>query len=348
MKSSPRKPTEALRLRHVAEATGLSIGTISKVLNGREGVSEENREKVRQAINDLGFQRWPSMKPVESTIKSITVIAYSVGTYDGTFYERVIRLIIEDGRKRGIAIEINLLMVPQTQANIPDAQLFQNGIPEALILLGVEHKSILDRVAQIGCPTLLVNSIDPLMRFDSVCPDYFLGGFLATQHLLDLGHRNIVHVGTSRRLTLDLRRQGFITALTQAGITYNPSEHFIDIGSQAFATLNENILDSQIDQNGKLKSTAFFAVADEVAISIMQKLNAKGFSVPEDASVMGFDDLAVSAHCVPALTTLHSNLSILEQTAIDLLLERAANPEKYISRISIGNGLVCRDSTAQL
>jgi DNA-binding LacI/PurR family transcriptional regulator len=348
MTSTPRKPAETLRLRHLAQATGLSVGTISKVLNGREGVSEENRERVRQAVNELGFARWPTMKPAENVVKAITVITYSVGTYGGTFYENVIKSMIDTGRKRGITIEVNLLMLPLAQPDIADAHLLQNGTPDALILLGVDQRPVLDRMAALGCPTILVNGIDPMMRFDSICPDYYLGGYLATQHLLDQGHRDIVHIGTKRRLTLDLRRQGFVAALAHAGIQYEPARHYIDIGSQIFAMLDDNILDGQIDAAGKLKSTAFFAVADEVAINVMQKLNARGFSVPGDASVIGFDDLSVSAYCIPALTTLHSDLALLGQLAIDTLIERAANPQKHISRFSIGTSLVQRDSTAPL
>lgn len=348
MASSPSKPAETLRLRHIAQATGLSIGTISKVLNGREGVSEENREKVRQAVSELGFTRWPTMKAAENLVRSITVITYSVGTYGGTFYENVVKSMIETGRRRGITIEVNMLMLPLGQTDISDMHLFQNGVPEALILLGVDQRPVLDRVAALGCPTILVNGIDPMMRFDSICPDYYLGGYLATQHLLDLGHRDIVHVGTKRRLTLDLRRQGFVAALAHAGIQYDPERHYVNIGSQVFATLDDSILDSQIDASGKLRSTAFFAVADEVAINVMQKLTVRGFSVPGDASVIGFDDLSVSAYCIPALTTLHSDLTLLGQLAVDSLIDRAANPQKHISRISIGTSLVLRDSTASV
>lgn len=348
MANSPEKPVGTIRLRHIAQVTGLSIGTISKVLNGREGVSEENREKVQRAVADLGFRRWPTMGPTESPLSSATVITYGVGAYGGTFYDQVLRAIIATGQKHGVAIDVSLLMVPSTSAEIPESYLFQNGVPEAVILLGVDHLPVLDKIAATGCPVVLANGIDPMMRFDSVSPDYFLGGYLATHHLLDLGHRDIVHVGTARRMTLDLRRQGFVAALAKAGIAYDPKRHFIDIGVQDFATLDEDVLASQIDKNGKLKSTAFFAVADDVAIGIMQRLNAYGFSVPHDASVMGYDDLAVSAHCIPALTTLRAELNVLGQTAVEMLVDRATNPQKHVSRVSIGSGLVVRESTAPI
>ncbi len=348
MVNSPDKPAGVVRQRHIAQMTGLSLGTISKVLNGRDGVSEENREKVQRAVNELGFRRWPLMGSAENPLSSATVITYSLAAYGGTFYDIILRTMIEEGQKRGLTLDVNLLMLRPFTAEIPEAILFQNGNPEAVILLGVDHRPVLDKIAATGCPAILVNGIDPLMRFDSVCPDYFLGGFLATQHLLDLGHRDIIHVGTARRMTLDLRRQGFVAALTQAGITYEPKRHLIDIELQDFAAVDEHQLTRQLSQGGKLKATAFFAVSDTVAISVMQSLTSNGFSVPGDASVIGFDDLAVSAHCIPALTTLHSKRTAMGQMAVQMLIDRAANPQKPESRVCIGIDLVKRESTARI
>jgi DNA-binding LacI/PurR family transcriptional regulator len=345
--NAPDKPAGTIRLRHIAQLTGLSLGTISKVLNGREGVSEENREKVQRAVNELGFRRWPMMASTESPVTSATVIAYSFSVFGDTFYEKILRTMIVEGQRRGLAIDVNLLMLHRFTSEIPEATLFQNGVPEAVILLGVDHLPVLSQIAAAGCPAVLVNGIDPMMRFDSISPDYFLGGFLATQHLLDLGHREIVHVGTARRMTLDLRRQGFIAALTRAGIAYDPEDHLIDIGFQDFATVDKQQLSRQMSVDGKLKGTAFFAVADTVAISVIQALGSNGFSVPGDASVIGFDDLAVSAHCTPPLTTLHSNRTVMGQIAVQMLIDRAANPHKDISRMSMGIDLVKRESTGR-
>jgi DNA-binding LacI/PurR family transcriptional regulator len=342
------KPAGTIRLRHIAQLTGLSLGTISKVLNGRNGVSEENREKVQRAVNDLGFRRWPMMGSAENPLTSATVIAYSFAAFGDTFYDKILRTMIEEGQRRGLAIDVNLLMLRRFTTEIPEASLFQNGVPEAVIMLGVDHLPVLDQIAAAGCPALLVNGIDPMMRFDSISPDYFLGGFLATRHLLALGHREIVHVGTARRMTLDLRRQGFIAALTHAGIAYDPERHLVDIGLQDFATLDQQELIRPMSTGGKLKGTAFFAVADTVAMSVIQTLASNGFSVPGDASVIGFDDLAVSAHCTPPLTTLHSRRTVMGQMAVQMLIDRAANPQKDISRVSIGIELVNRESTARI
>ncbi|MEO8409768.1 MAG: LacI family DNA-binding transcriptional regulator [Propionivibrio sp.] len=344
----PSAPPATIRLRHIAQATGLSLGTISKVLNGRAGVSSENREKVQRAVAELGFRRWPQLGAAVKPLGSATVIAYSLAAYGGTFYDTILRAMIDESQRRGVAVDVNLLMLPPSAADVPLTSLFQNGVPEAVILMGVDHLPVLDRVATLDCPTILVNGVDPLMRFDSISPDYFLGGFLATRHLLDLGHRDIVHVGTARRMTLDLRRQGFIAALTQAGISYDPDRHLIDIGLQDFATLDEQKLIAQISQDGKLKGTAFFTVADTVAMSVLQTLSHLGVAVPDDVSVIGFDDLAVSAHCVPPLTTLHSKRTAMGEMAIQMLFDRVANRQKAVARVSVGVDLVARESTAPL
>jgi DNA-binding LacI/PurR family transcriptional regulator len=341
------KPTGVIRLRHIAELTGLSLGTISKVLNGRHGVSEENRAKVQRAVNELGFRRWPMMGTGKGPLTSATIITYSFAAIGATFYEKILRTIIEECQRRGLAFDVNLLMLHSFTTEIP-RRLCSRMASEAVIMLGVDHLPVLIALPRPVALLLLVNGIDPMMRFDSISPDYFLGAFLATQHLLDLGHRKIVHVGTGRRMTLDLRRQGFIAALARAGIAYDPERHLVDVGLQDFATLDERELSQQICKDGKPKGTAFFAVADTVAMSVIQTLASNGFSVPGDASVVGFDDLAISAYFTPPLTTLHSKRTAMGQMAVQMLIDRAGNPNKEISRVSIAVDLVERESTARI
>lgn len=335
-----------VRLRHVAEHTGLSQATISKVLNGHRGVSEDTQKKVREAIESLGFKRWPKLYTDSPALLNVTVITYSLSAYRGAFYDKILRSIVQEGQKHGVTVEANLLMLPPSEPDVPKSMLFQKGIPNAAILLGVDHPAVLDKLAATGCTCLLAVGIDPLMRFDSVCPDHFLGGFLATQHLIDLGHRDIVHIGTSRRMTLDLRRQGFITAITQAGITYSPERHYIDLGLQEFSVLDEAWLSEQMVNKSRPKGTAFFAVADAVALSAIQILNQHHLSVPKQVSVIGFDDLSVSALCHPPLTTLSSEGEIIGKIAMRRLIERFADPALEALRISVGINFILRESTA--
>ena len=346
MKSLPDKPTGAIRQSHIAQMTGLSLSTISKALNGRDGVSKENREKVERAVNALGFHHWQTMPTRNQNLSAVTVIAYGQFVQGDAFYEKILHSIIDECQKYGISIDINLQMRKPGVAEIPEASLFQKGVPESVIMLGIDHPPVLNLISAAGCPAILVNGVDPMMRFDSVSPDYFLGGFLATQHLLDLGHREIVHVGTSRRITLDLRRQGFVFALEQAGIAYDPERHFVDVGLQEFAALDEQDLYNRLIKEGKSSATAFFAVADTVAMSVIQTLNNGGFSVPTDASVIGFDNMAIGEHYVPRLTSINSGRSVLGKIAVKMLAERISNPQKEVSRICVGVNLITRESTA--
>ncbi len=339
----PGKPSGAVRLRHIAQLTNLSQATISKVLNGKEGVSEKNRKKIQRVIDELGFRRWPMMQSSENVLSTASVITYSSAAFGDIFYEKILRTILEEGQRCGVAIDVNLLMAsPDTAPPL----LFQNSSPEAVIMLGVDHPLVFEQVASLGCPAVLANSLDYKMRFDSVSSDYYLGGILATQHLLDLGHRDIIHVGTSRRMTFDLRRLGFISALEQAGVAYTPERNLVDIGLQELSAIDENQLAAQIIADGKLRASAFFAVSDTVAMSLIHTLNSNGFSVPGDASVIGFDDLPISAHCTPPLTTMHAKRLAMGKVAVQMLLERAASPQKDISRVSLGIELIQRESAS--
>ncbi|GBU09413.1 LacI family transcriptional regulator [Gammaproteobacteria bacterium] len=338
--------SKIVRLKDIATLTGLSLATISKALNEKSGVSSINRAKVQNAVTELGFRRLPSSKLIKSSLINISVITYSFSAFGNTFYEKILRAMIEEGQKHDLIIDVNLLEMSENAGEITEKYLFRNGIPKAVIMLGIDDLAVLDKIAAINCPAILVNGIDPLMRFDSVSPDYYLGGFLATKHLLDLGHRDIIHIGAKRRITLDLRRQGFVSALNYAGIIYNPDSHLIDIGHQDMSNIDKQAIMQKLTQKNKNKVTAFFTVSDTVAMSLISTLSNNGFSVPDDISVIGFDDLSVSAYCVPALTTLHSKRTIMGKKVIHMLLERAAYPEKEVCRVNIGVDLVERDSTA--
>ncbi len=207
---------------------------------------------------------------------------------------------------------------------------------------------LLDAVAQLGCPAVIVNGMDKQMRIASVSPDYYSGGWLATRHLIEAGHREIVHVTHPHRISLQQRLAGFRDALEESGITFDPASHVIDINSKQLLSTEAQQVMKRYLADGKPACTAFFCASDMIALGVSQALTAAGYKVPQDFSIVGFDDLAVCTLSTPALTSLAVSRDQLGRIAINILQEQLGNAGQPIRRISTGVRLVKRDSVQRV
>ncbi len=177
---------------------------------------------------------------------------------------------------------------------------------------------------------------------------HYSGGWLATRHLIDAGHRDIVHVTHPHRISLQQRLGGFRDALEEAGIVFDPAKHVIDICSKQLLSTEARQVMERYLAAGKPDCSAFFCASDMIALGVLQALVAAGYKVPQDFSIVGFDDLAVGTLSTPALTTLAVSRDQLGRNANRMLLEQLGNTGQPIRRISTGVRLMERDSVRRL
>lgn len=331
-------------LNDVAALAGVSIASVSKVLNNRAGVSSENRVRVQKAMEDLGYQRRGSRAPAPA--ERMTIFTLDQNVVDDHFYGTILRTLIDEGAAQGYRVEIELLPtgLPGVLGRIPDS--FKTLTPDLVVLLGLDRPELLDIVLGFACPAVIVNGMDPQMRIDSISPDFHFGGLTATRHLLAQGHRDIVHITHPYRQSIARRLDGFRDALAEAGIAYDASRHLLDLQSPHLINVAaRDVVGAHIDAHG-LTATALVCVTDLVALGTIQALTARGIRVPEDVSVIGFDDLPISSHSLPGLTTMRIERAELARLAVRMLAERAAKPQGSVRRVGLGVRLVERASTA--
>lgn len=331
-------------LNDVAALAGVSIASVSKVLNNRAGVSSENRIRVQKAMEDLGYQRRGSRAPAPA--ERMTIFTLDQNVVDDHFYGTILRTLIDEGAAQGYRVEIELLPtgLPGVLGRIPDS--FKTLTPDLVVLLGLDRPELLDIVLGFNCPAVIVNGMDPQMRIDSISPDFHFGGLTAARHLLALGHRDILHITHPYRQSIARRLDGFRDALAEAGVTYDASRHLLDLQSPHLINVAaRDVVGAHIDAHG-LTATALVCVTDLVALGTIQALTARGIRVPEDVSVIGFDDLPISSHSLPGLTTMRIERAELARLAVRMLAERAAKPQGSVRRVGLGVRLVERASTA--
>ena len=218
---------------------------------------------------------------------------------------------------------------------------------QGVLLVGADHLNLIERLTKTGVPAVIINGMDRTMRLSSVSPDYHYGAWRATMHLLDKGHRDIIHVTHPYRESVRRRVDGFRNAIEETDICFNPSRHILDLGNpQNISLAAGDVLDSWLNKGNKMP-TAFFCVSDMVALGVMQALQKRGIKVPDEVSVVGFDGLAVSAHTSPALTSMQSDRAALGRIGVELLARHLSDPAALVQRITVGVDLVLRDSTTE-
>ena len=326
-------------LRDIATAAGVSVAAVSKALNQREGVSARSRERVIKAAEELGYvERSPKLHTGQISCAALITLGRMVS--NDAFYHEVVEGIVQQAELKGIKVIVQ--MVDEG----PELQLDPALPPEAdaVILMGVDYPQLLSFVSGTMLPAVIVNGMDRRMLIPSVSPDYHFGGWVATKHLTDLGHRDIVHVTHVYRESIRRRLEGFCDALTEAGITYDPKQHLLDLGSPTRIGVDARGAVELFLKNRPSPPTAFVCVSDAVALGTLQAVQGAGFSVPDDIAVIGFDGLPVGAHSSPPLSSMHIDRRHLGATAVDTLIDFAANGGP-VRRIGLGVELTVRASS---
>lgn len=339
--------TSTPTLSDIASAAGVSISSVSKVLNNRGGVGLANRGRILQVAETMGYHKLPARPVAETLLEGVSILTRDKYATNDQFYGQVLEGLVEECQAQGLPVDVTLLMSSETGPHSTTG-LFSKGRPKALVLLGIDRPEFIDLALEQACPAVIVNGMDRTMRVNSISPDYYFGGFMATRHLLELGHREIIHITHPYRPSIVRRLEGFRTALAEAGIAFDPARQVIDLGAPEKLTLEAGLLMHDHLQRYGLRATAFFCVSDIVALGVIQALTANGYAVPGDVSVMGFDDLPISSHSQPSLSTMHIERRELGRTAVRLLAEQATNPSQTVRRIATGVTLVPRGSTGPL
>ena len=335
--------TEAIQpettLKDIAAQAEVSVAAVSKVMNNRKGVSDATRKRVLSAAETLGYRGRAARQLGKASI--VTLESY---VSNDLFYGEILSSISASGQEQGLEIGMSVyrsldeMMAP---GNLPTQA-------QGVLLVGADHVNLIEHFAQAEIPAVIINGMDRTMRLSSISPDYHFGAWSATRHLLDMGHRDIIHITHPYRESIRRRVDGFRNAMEERGIGFDPARHILDLGStQNIGLAAGDVLDNWLNEGNKLP-TAFFCMSDMVALGVMQALQKRSIQIPDAVSVVGFDGLAVSAHTAPPLSSMQSDRAALGRLGVELLARHLTDPTALVQRITVGVELVQRSSTAPL
>jgi DNA-binding LacI/PurR family transcriptional regulator len=343
----------AAKLKDIAQASGVSISTVSRVLNGisTRRSNDATSQRVIQAAREMGY-----LSEVPAKLKALEGASghssYSIGciltsdheTFVSPFFSSLLAGIQNTLALIGDHLEYKLFVM-----NIVDrgfSVFMESTHLDCGIMLG---RTSLENI------TLLKNKIPNLVYagvnsigsdFDEVLCDGYSGAVRAVQYLIGLGHRKIGYIGSTQQryqVFNEHRYQGYLDAMAQAGIKVD-EDYVIDTfltSPDGYASMLEFI-------NRKTVPTAIFCGNDTVALGVMKALSERGFSVPDDISIIGFDNIEMAAYTHPSLTTIAVPTKELGRFAVKIMLDKLETGRDYAIKVNLPFTLIERESCKAL
>ncbi|HYG56936.1 MAG TPA: LacI family DNA-binding transcriptional regulator [Symbiobacteriaceae bacterium] len=303
-------------IRDVAKAAGVGVGTVSRVLNKSGYVKPETRERVLGAAAELGFV--PS-QPARSLVrKSTATVGLIIPDITNPFFPAVTRGVEDAASEAGYTVFLcNTDNDPAMEAL--DVHKLRERWVDGIIFVGTsDRRELVAGLQAQGIPVVVTDRQVDDLDVDSVVVDNVQSARAAVRYLIDLGHTRIAHAAGHRRTRTGLDRyNGYRLALEEAGLPYDESlvvwgEFTLDSGCHA----------GQVLFGRAPRPTAIFAGNDLMAMGVMRAADEAGLSVPEDLSLVGFDDIQMAGLLRPGLTTVHQPAYDMGRLAMSMLLER--------------------------
>ncbi|WP_026507188.1 LacI family DNA-binding transcriptional regulator [Butyrivibrio sp. MC2013] len=329
-------------IRDIARATGVSTTTVSNVIHGRDNrVSAEVIQKINEAIAKLGYV--PNMSArslVSSKSKVIGFVNHVITGNNGAFMEDPFHSAAISTIESTLQLNGYYLMLRTVDTAQELLAFLQRWNVDGLFFTGIFKDKFYDTLSGLNIPVVLLDSYVKNPGFCNVGLEDFQGSYLATRHLIDNGHKKIgfASPGIKDGGVLQERFLGYKAALSESSIAFDKSLVFnyeMDLYSCREAA-------REISLHKSL--TGLVVTADIMAAGIMAGLREEGLRVPEDISIVGFDDINIARMVSPTLTTIHQDMALKGRLAVDFMIQLLNGRKLDTTDISLPVRLVERES----
>jgi LacI family transcriptional regulator len=323
----------------IAEAAGVSVPTVSKVLNGREDVSLQTRARVERIIEEYGFVRNRAARALRKG--KTGMIDLVVPRLDDDYFLPILQGVEQVFKELGIR-----LVLTSTQYETEQELRWVNTLTDRStdgILLVLPSDDVLQHLSKYTLPFVVIHNQGGLRStVPSVTITSWEGGFVATNHLIELGHRRIAYIGKNvNSMDAVERFAGYRSALEVAKLPIDPT-----LECEGQFTTNDGYLATKILMALEHPPTAIFAGNDHQAMGVYRALYELGVTIPRDVSVVGFDNLSYSELVNPPLTTVHVPRLELGRVAATMLLRLVDEKPLDVTLMMLPTRLLERQSCA--
>ncbi len=324
-----------VRMSDIAQKLGISVVSVSKALSGKDGVGEEMRKRILETAEEMNYKKHTKSMNESGQSINIGVLVADRHFDENAFYSSLYRALINEC----VAFDYNCILEIvsyEYEDNCTMPTFLVNNKVDALIFMGELHSRYINAVLKCDLPYMLLDFYDDDIAGDSVLSDNTSGAYQITQNVLSSGIRNIAFVGSILATSSIMDRYlGYCRALLMEGIKIK----------------SEWCLEDR-DVEGKLISIklpeqmpeAFVCNCDETAFNLVELLKTKGYRVPEDISVTGYDDFRYSTICRPALTSYRIDVKTMAKTVVKQLRRKMGGKSNLAPITIVPGELVLRDS----
>ena len=315
----------------IAERLGVSVSTVSRALANEIGISDAVRRDVQRMARTLGYKSKHSMAAVAGDKRAVALVPLGSATSGlSGFYFGIVEGMREQAAAAGMALDLRLVNESAVTLELIRKQVAQADAG-GLLLAGIDGWDELAAwSAEAEVPIVLVNGSDPMMRISSVSPANYYGAYMATQRLLDAGHRKILHFTHSYRPTIRQRQRGFEQAIAK---TAGAVGTVVNTGERKTKELLADLL------AGKHDVTAAFIWNDIAAVEMLEGIYGVESPLPKNFSIIGFDDLPLASIATPRLSTTRVDREAIGRGAVRLLAEHM-DGETAVQQLEIGVTMV--------
>lgn len=328
----------------VAKYAGVSVATVSRVVNNNYPVSKETTKKVLEAIEKLHYVQ--NVQARELNMQRSTTVGVVVPSLFNMFFAEVFAGIEEYTNHYNYSLLITCAKDnPLKEKQCMQELLSRNvcGIINISPNTYAVEASFYDHIAA-RVPLVFINSYVKRPRISYVSNDEGAGARTALDHLLQLGHKHILFIRGSSSDSYEIKEEVYRKLLKEHGI----KPHILDIGAgNVEKTVDRTLIKVVTLLKSDKNITAIFACNDLMAVGAINACRRLSIKVPEDMSVIGFDNISLSRFVEPKLTTMDQNMTLLGQSATALLIEKIESENKLSDEIVLENTLVDRDTTAK-
>lgn len=322
---------KTVTMSEIAQKLNVSTVTISKALGDKEGVGEELREKIKQVASEMGYRYNTAAKSLKEglTYNVGIIIAERFIEVGASFYWQVYKKIAEELIKVNYYAVFEILKSSDEQSGAIPKMVYDQKV-DGLIVLGQIDKQYFNMIKSLPVPTVFMDFYEKDSTQDFVVTDNFYSMYLLTNHLIEMGHRDIGYIGNIKATSsIQDRYLGYVKALIENNIDIQRcSQWYVSDRDDDGGNLSFDI--------PEVLPTAFVCNCDRVAYELISKLTYKGYKVPEDISVVGFDNYSPHLESEVEVTTVEVDIRTMVQITVDTIIKKINNKKvkKGIKQVS--------------
>lgn len=327
-----------ITIADVAQKAGVSKQTVSRVINERQDVAPETRKRIKALINAMGYAPDPIARSMKGSTHTLGCITPNLSDY---IFSAIVQAAQAEARNNGYFI---LTGSAQSEFDVPPLlnEMLHRRVDGLLVINPRDDYRFrhLLPVIEAETPVVYIKNTPENEPVSAVCLDDLTGGYLATQYLLSLGHKSIVTIlGPENEECTKNRLAGYMQALhdLKTGVDQRlilQGDWSAESGKSAISKL----------MGYQFHFTAIFAQNDRMALGAIRALRENGKKIPEDVSVVGYDDLPLTAYVNPPLTTIRQPIERFGQIGVQLLIEAINKPGTTPRVVSLDPSLIIRET----